>query len=96
MAVSFGTMVTGLATGVLVPCDDCFVIVGRLRVDDQYLIPAITDNTSIEFLIPTPTGAGACSMALADLLMLTHNSFIERCMGIVTQKEKRYNDCSPT
>ncbi len=58
-------------------------------MEEQYLIPAITDDTSIEFLIPTPTGAGACSMALADFLMLTHNSFIERCMGIVTQTEKR-------
>ncbi len=58
-------------------------------MDDQYLIPAITDDTSIHFLIPTRTGAGACSMALADFLVLTHNNFIEKCMGIVAQKEKR-------
>ena len=59
-------------------------------MEEQYLIPAITDDTPLEFLIPTATGAGACSMAMADFLMLTHNSFIERCRGIVTDREKRY------
>ena len=62
----------------------------RLRVDDAHLLPAIRETTPLEYLIPTTTGAGACTTALVDFLVQVHNSFIERCRGIVTEQEKRW------
>lgn len=61
----------------------------RLRIDDDHLLPAFTEDTPLEYLVPTTTGAGACTTALVDFLVLTHNNFIEKCRGIVTDQEKR-------
>ena len=61
----------------------------RLRIDEVHLLPAITENTLLEYLIPTTTGAGACTTALVDFLVLVHNNFIEGCRGIVTEQETR-------
>ena len=64
------------------------IMIARLRVEEQYLRPAITADEPLEYLIPTTTGAGACTTALVDFLVLTHNSFIEKCRGIVGEKTK--------
>ena len=61
----------------------------RLRVDEKYLLPSLTLGTPLEYLIPTTTGAGACTTALTDFLVLTHNNFIEKCRGIVMEQYKR-------
>ena len=62
---------------------------GRLRVKEEYLIPAITTETPLEFIIPTTAEAGACTTALVDFLILTHNDFIERCRSLISAREQR-------
>ena len=49
------------------------------------MLPAITDDTELIYLIPTTTEEGTCTTALVDFLVLTHNSFIETCRGIVKE-----------
>ena len=44
---------------------------GRLRVKEEYLVPAITAETPLEYIIPTTTEAGACTTALVDFLTYT-------------------------
>ena len=61
----------------------------RLRVDEKHLLPSLTLDTPLEYLIPTTTGAGACTTALTDFLVLTHNNFIENCRSIVSKQYKR-------
>ena len=55
----------------------------RLPVEDEHFQPAITDDTDLVYLIPTTTGEGRCTTALVDFLVLTHNSFVEMCRGMV-------------
>ena len=62
----------------------------RLRIEEKHLLPAITDDTPLEYLIPTTTGAGACTTALVDFLVLTHCDFIEKCRGIIKGRAKGY------
>ena len=54
-------------------------ILARLRVDHKYLIPSISLDTKLDYLIPTTTGAGVCTSSLVDFLVCTHNSFIGKC-----------------
>ena len=61
----------------------------RLRVDEKYLIPSITPDTTLEYLIPTTTDAGACTTALVDFLVLSHNDFIDKCRATVSKDERR-------
>jgi hypothetical protein len=61
----------------------------RLRVEEEYLIPAITFDTTLEYLIPTTTEAGACTTALVDFLVLSHNDFIEKCRATVSKDPMR-------
>ena len=56
---------------------------------DEYLIPAFTDSTPLEYIIPTTVDAGACTMALVDFLTLTHNDFIERCQTLMSDDQER-------
>ena len=65
-------------------------ILARLQVDEKHLLPAITEDTELEYLIPTTIGAGACTTALVDFLVLTHNSFIEKCRGAVVSQDMEY------
>ena len=60
----------------------------RLRIEEKHILPAITDDTPLEYIIPTTIGAGACTTALVDFLILTHNNFIEKCRGIMTHQGK--------
>lgn len=53
----------------------------RLPVKQEYILPALTEEIPLEYLIPTTTGAGVCTFALVDFLMYTHNNFIELCMS---------------
>ena len=62
---------------------------GRLRVKEEYLVPAITAETPLEYIIPTTTEAGAYTTALVDFLTLTHNDFIERCRSLISNQEQR-------
>ncbi len=52
---------------------------------DEYLLEKIDDETRLVYLIPTTMREGCCTTALVDYLILTHNDFIERCRGIVSQ-----------
>ena len=58
-------------------------------MDEEYISQDINDATPLEYLIPTTTGPGACSMALADFLTLTHNEFILRCRAIINEGTAR-------
>lgn len=58
----------------------------RLKVDEKYLLASFTLDTPLEYLIPTTVGAGACTTALTDFLVLTHNDFIETCRAIVIKQ----------
>ena len=58
-------------------------------MDEEYISQDINDTTPLEYLIPTTTGAGACSMALADFLTLTHNSFILKSRTITNKGTAR-------
>ena len=81
-----------IATGIAASCNNkLFSFSGRLRVKEEYLIPAITTETPLEYIIPTTTEAGACTTALVDFLTLTHNDFIERCRSLVSSQEQRYS-----
>ena len=44
-----------------------------------------TLDTPLVYLLPTTIGEGKCTTALVDYLVLTHNDFIEKCRGIVTE-----------
>ena len=50
----------------------------------------ISEDTPLQYIIPTTTGPGACSLALVDYLVLQHNSFIEMCQGVVIGDDKTY------
>ncbi len=52
---------------------------------EEYLLEKIDDKTPLIYLIPTTMREGRCTTALVDYLVLTHNDFIERCRGIVSQ-----------
>lgn len=62
---------------------------GRLRVKEEYLLPSITLETTLEYLIPTTTEAGACTTSLVDFLVLAHNDFIEKCRDTVCKDKRR-------
>eukprot|EP00731_Ephydatia_muelleri_P024171 Em0016g442a len=51
----------------------------RLRVDHKYLIPSISLDTKLDYLIPTTTGAGVCTSSLVDFLVCIHNTFMAKC-----------------
>ena len=56
-----------------------YIYVARLRVDTKYLIPEISKNTKLEYILPTTTGPGVCTTSLVDFLVCAHNEFIEKC-----------------
>lgn len=62
--------------------------IGRLPLEDQHCLPAITKDTSLEYLIPTTSGAGALTTALVDYLILTHNDFIEKSHSKAAEKSQ--------
>ncbi len=66
------------------------LLIARLPLEDQYCLPAITNDVPLEYLIPTTTGAGALTVSLVDYLVLTHNDFIEKCSSKVMDKTQRY------
>ena len=63
----------------------CSLSTDRLAVEKEYLLTEIKDKTPLVYLIPTTMREGRCTTALVDYLVLTHNDFIERCRGIVSQ-----------
>lgn len=64
------------------------ICTARLRVDEEYLIPVITVDTTLDYFIPTTTGPGACTFALVDYLVLVHNDFIECCKNLVAASRR--------
>ena len=63
----------------------CTIKIDRLIVEDQYLQEDFTLKTPLVYLIPTTMKEGRCTTVLVDFLVLTHNNFIEKCRGIVSQ-----------
>lgn len=51
--------------------------------------PVIDLDTRLEYLIPTTSHAGVCTVVLVDFLTLTHNNFIEKCHGLVNGNDDR-------
>ena len=67
----------------------CFTFKGRVRVDANLLKVSFTDeNLPVAYLIPTLSGPGVCSVAVVDLLVGAHNSFIEKCRGEVSKQQQ--------
>ena len=66
-----------------------FMFAARLRVEEAYLGHDFSDDTTLDFLLPTSEGAGACTSALVDFLVLQHNNFIERCRAVMKEREMR-------
>lgn len=65
-----------------------YMYIGRLRLEDQHCLAAITNNVPLEYLIPTTTGAGALTTSLVDYLVLTHNDFIENCSKVAEKNHR--------
>ena len=61
------------------------MFIDRLVVEEQYLQQEFTFQTHLVYLIPTTMREGRCTTALVDYLVLTHNNFIEKCRGIISQ-----------
>ena len=61
----------------------------QILLEVEHCLPAITRDTSIEYLIPTSTGAGALMTCLVDYLIRTHNNFLKFCHEITTESTKR-------
>ena len=57
-------------------------------MEEKFLVPEITESTSLVYIIPTTSDEGACTTALVDFLVLAHNSFIERCRGVITEEQR--------
>ena len=75
----------------IVQCCSC--LIARLRLEDQHCLPAITDDTALEYLVPTTSGAGALTTSLVDYLIQAHNGFIEMCSGRVKDSSQTYVPC---
>lgn len=72
-----------------------FCCLDRLCLPNHYYISAITDDVTMEYLIPTKSGAGVCTTSLVDYLIYTHNNFIERCHSVLAEKnQKQRSDSS--
>ena len=62
---------------------------GRVHVDTTFLRVTFTDESlPVAYLVPTLSGPGVCSVALVDLLVGAHNSFIEKCKGEVSKQQQ--------
>lgn len=63
----------------------------RIRVGEKLLseLPQVSEDTTLQFLIPTTTGPGVCSFALVDYLIVQHNSFIDMCQVMMSEQDKR-------
>ncbi len=59
-------------------------------MEEEYLVPAIDDDTPLEYLIPTAEGRGACTTALVKYLVLIHNHFIQSCRKIAEKQPERF------
>ena len=67
-----------------------YAFLGRCPVEEKYYVATIGDDTPMEYLVPTTSEAGVCTTALVDFLTLVHNSFIERCRGLVEENDQGY------
>lgn len=67
---------------------------GRLPISEEFhqKISQCDDfeDLSLAYIIPTTADEGACTTALVDFLVIAHNSFIDRCRGIISDKNDRY------
>ena len=63
----------------------------RVKVEQRFLddLQNISESTTLQYLIPTTVGPGACSFALVDYLVLQHNNFIEMCQGVAEGDDRR-------
>ena len=59
-------------------------------MEEQHCLSAITEDVALEYLIPTTSGAGALTSSLVDYLILTHNTFIDKCY-MVKERDQRLN-----
>lgn len=69
-----------------------FLNTGRIKVEQRLLVelPEVSEDTTLQYLIPTTTGPGICSFALVDYLVVQHNCFMEMCQGVIYEEDKRY------
>ena len=71
----------------LMSCDCTVCKAAQCKI--LYLLYDFSDDTTLDFLLPTSEGTGACTSALVDFLVLQHNNFIERCRAVMKEREMR-------
>lgn len=54
------------------------------------LIPELTEDISLDYLIPSTKGHGVCMAVLVDYLVQTHNDFIGICNTVLSEEQERY------
>ena len=60
----------------------------QVHVEAELLEVAFSDdNVSLDYLIPTLTGPGVCTVALVYTLVRAHNAFIEKCRGEMSKRQ---------
>ena len=54
----------------------------------EYLAVVMSEELKLEWLIPTLQGPGVVTVAMLDLLVGSHNDFIEKSQGILKKGQK--------
>ena len=65
-----------------------FAVPAQVRVDAELLDVTFSDESiSLDYLIPTLTGPGVCTVALVCTLVRAHNAFIEKYRRVVSKRQ---------
>ena len=56
---------------------------GFLKLPNECLDVTFSDEDSVEYLLPQPSGPGVFSYALVAHLVYAHNEFVDKCSEIV-------------
>ena len=69
-----------------------FSVPAQIRVDDELLELTFSDDSiSLDYLIPTLTGPGVCTVALVYTLVCAHNEFIEKYRREISKRQLKDN-----
>ena len=65
-----------------------FSVPAQIRVDAELLEVTFSDDTvSLDYLIPTLTGPGVCTVALVYALVSAHNAFVEKYRREISKRK---------
>ena len=67
-----------------------YPVPAQVHVDTQVLEVTFSDDSvSLDYLIPTITGPGVCTVALVYMLVRAHNTFIEKYRREMSKKQPK-------